>query len=447
MKVAWFTPFNEKSAIGDYSEAILTQLVQEHDVTVFAPAGGNIGEPRPSAVPVVPLPPHPPQDVIDSLASFDIAVYNLGNYIPYHQPIYAASLKHPGIVIMHDLVMRDFFRGLCYQARYIPDAYAKQLARDHGDEAGDHARALLNEGKLEQGEDPHRLRFPMFKSAIHGAYGVIVHSEYSRKRIAESCGVPVTKIDFPLYGPVRQFLDGLPEREPDPNGKVRILTFGVLNPNKLIHATIEAFGQSKLLRERAHFTIVGEGHDEYKKRLADLIERHKLHDVVTLAGYRTNDELRRELINADVVVALRNPHLGESSAVLLNSLVAGRATVVWNHGFYGEFPDDVVFKISAESELVGVLKQLVEHPERAAEVGNRARTHAMERFETGRYCAAFRTFVEEVRTQKPLMQLIDTVSQRLAELGSGPIDGLAEKLADEIADLWASDANVPQIQQ
>lgn len=447
MKVAWFTPFAVKSAIGDYSEAILMHLAQEDEVTVFSPVGPEAGEPRTSSFPVVPLPPVITKEIIDSLAGFDVAIYNLGDHLYNHQPIYEVSLQHPGIVIMHDLVMRNFFRGLFHLARRNPDAYSWHLGRDHGLEGELEAGKIAANRKFEHSDDPDLLRFPMFKSAIHGAYGVIVHSEYSRKRIAESCGAPVTKIDFPIYGPVRQFLDRLPKPEPDPHGKIRILTFGILNPNKLIHATIEAFGQSKLLRERARFTVIGDGNADYKKRLNELIERYKLHDIVTLAGYCSNDELRRELVNSEVVVALRNPHLGESSAVLLNSLVAGRATVVWNHGFYGEFPDDVVFKISTESELVSVLKSLVEDPEKAEIVGQRARTHAIERFNTGRYCDAFRTFVEEVRTQKPLMQLIDTVSQRLAELGSGPIDGLADKLANEMADLWASDSNSPQMQQ
>ena len=61
-----------------------------------------------------------------------------------------------------------------------------------------------------------------------------------------------------------------------------------------------------------------------------------------LPGRLSDDDLWQQLTQADVVVNLRNPHFGESSASLLDALLAEAAIVVWNHGYYAEFPDDVV---------------------------------------------------------------------------------------------------------
>ncbi len=437
MKIAWFSPFDRKSAIGDYSQVIVEQLCADHEVTVFSPAGGEAGTPRESSVPVVHLPPQVPDSILDALEAFDVPVYNLGDYLYFHQPIYEASLRRPGVVILHDLVMRNFFRGYFCIAKRSPEAYARQLGFDHGPEAEQEARDIIDGRRPDRSDDPDRLRHPMFKSALYKALGVIVHSDYARERLTGSVPSLVTKIDFPIYGPSERYVDCLPIRPIAPGSKVSVLTFGMLNPNKQIHTTIEAFAHSSLLRRHAHFTIVGTGDPDYTVRLQELIGLHHLRNTVTMAGRLTDEELRQELANADVVVNLRNPHLGESSASLLTSLVAGRPTVVWDHGFYGEFTDDVVVKVSEERQVRESLERLVTDEQLRSRIGRSARDHALKRFDTDRFCTRLCAFIDSVLTKKPVFALTDHVSQRLAELGSGPIDGLPERMAAEINSLWA----------
>jgi glycosyltransferase involved in cell wall biosynthesis len=265
---------------------------------------------------------------------------------------------------------------------------------------------------------------------------VVVHSEYARGRVAEDITAPVRKIDFPPFGPAAAYVANPPARSVSAAGaKVRLLTFGVLNPNKLVHAIIEAVGRNPRLRSAVTLTVIGEGHGAYVNRLRELIRTHRLDDVVTLAGWRSDDELRRELAASDVVLNLRNPHTGESSAVLLNSLLAGVATVVWDHGFYAEFPDDVVLKVASEEELPGALEKLAGDADLRARLGRNARGHALARFNTASYVAQFRRFADEVLRAAPVLALADQVSDRLRELGANGLDGLAGQIAREIASL------------
>jgi glycosyltransferase involved in cell wall biosynthesis len=434
MKIAWFTPFGPKSSIGHYSEVIVNELALDDDVTVFAPRIEG-EELRPCAVPIVGLPPIPPDDVIRSLDDFDALVYNLGDYLHYHLPIFEALQRKPGVVILHDLVMRDFFLGYFFLHVKKPEGLVSHLAYCHGEEAAHLGRDLITGRRPETLDDPMRLQYPMFKSAVHNALAVVTHSEYTRGRLAAEIAVPVCKLDFPIHGPATAYIDKPPVRRRRDDGRIGLLTFGVLNPNKVIHATIEAIAGTATLRETVRFIVVGDGQPEYVTRLRELVASHSLEDVVELVGWRPDDELREELERADVVVNLRNPHLGESSGSLLNSLVAGVATVVWDQGFYGEFPDDVVCKVRAESEVQGVLERLAGDEAYRTVLGAAGRAHALARFDTAAYCAGIRRFIGGVRSAAPVAGLADRVSAGLIEMGSNGLDNLADYLAGEIAAL------------
>src|SRR5665213_2902930 len=167
------------------------------------------------------------------------------------------------------------------------------------------------------------LQFPLFKSALRRCLGVVVHSEYSRERVVAATSSPVVMLDFPPHGPCIAHAHVTAPRSIHPSGKTRLLTFGVLNSNKLIHKVIEQIGKSRYLRAHVAYTVVGEGEKSYVQFLRDAINAHGLSNVVCLSGRLSDHDLWRELMQADVVVNLRNPHTGESSGSLLNALFAG----------------------------------------------------------------------------------------------------------------------------
>jgi glycosyltransferase involved in cell wall biosynthesis len=176
--------------------------------------------------------------------------------------------------------------------------------------------------------------------------------------------------------------------------------------------------------------------NELRRQIAD----EGLDDCVRLEGYQPDAVLAAHLSRADVVVNLRNPHLGESSWSLVEALGSGAATVVWGHGFYDEFPDDVLCKVRGEAELLPVLERLVSQPQDRAELGLRAREHVRGRFHPHRYRERFQAFVDTVRSHRPVLALIDRVSDVLLELGSGAQDDLRANLEARIASFLPADA-------
>ena len=364
----------------------------------------------------------------------------MGNHYSNHKMVYEVSILRPGIVILHDLVLRDFIYGYHHAATYDPNWLARHFLYNEGPSAAPLKCVAGQRRRDEILEHASGLQFPMFKSLLRRCLGVIVHSEYSRQRVAAAIPSPVVMLDFPPHGPCAIHGHETAPRQSHPSGKVRLLTFGVLNPNKLIHNVIEQIGQSPCLCANVTYTIIGEGQHSYEQQLRDLIKTYDLSKVVYLAGRLSDHDLWRQLTQADLVVNLRNPHMGESSGTLLNALFAARPSLSGIMVVTRNFPDDAVYKISSEDELVPALETLCRDRSLLSRMGANARRHALERFDTAVYCRRFREFAVAVQSTRPVLELTDLLSDRLLEFGQRAPDGLVARLAEEVAALAGTTA-------
>jgi glycosyltransferase involved in cell wall biosynthesis len=255
----------------------------------------------------------------------------------------------------------------------------------------------------------------------------VVHGAFQRDALAEVASMPVAHIDFPAPD-----LPPAPPARP-PGQRVRLVTFGTVNAGKQVHAVIEALGSSELLRRSAEYTVVGECPlPDYAALLAELVRRYDVGDIVFLAGRLPDSSLYDVLHAADVVVNLRNPHAGEGSWSLLESLFLGKPTVVWPHGYYDEFPEGVVCKADSTQRLRSVLEGLCGDAALRAQIGRDARTYAQRRFDTRTYCDRFVAFAEECRAARPGLLFVDAVSERLREITPDPAAPIVDRVSDEI---------------
>jgi glycosyltransferase involved in cell wall biosynthesis len=437
MKIAWFTPFSRKSAIGKYSAIILDELKRAHQVRVFAADREDAAGWWRPGMDVEPVAGRGgSSQLVRRLADYDVAVYNLGNFVPFHRDVYATQLVHPGIVILHDLVMHDFFANLYLARGCDHHEFVDHLAFSHGKAGKALGRGIVAHRRDPVGGDRESLRYPLARSAIHGALGVVVHGEFVRRQLAAFASVSVIKIDFPTP-PIGASPEKLPAKAD--LSHVHLLTFGLVNPNKQSDLVIDAIGKSELLRERVIFTLVGECHSEdYRKKLRGLIETHHLEGIVRMVGHKSDAELEALIHEADVIINLRNPHFGECSWSLLEALFAGKPTVVWAHGYYDEFPSDVVKKVSSGKGLRQVLEELAANAEGRARLGERARAHALGRFSTVGYCDRFVRFVEGCRSNRPLLELLDVVSEDLRDLAAGTEGRVVDVVSREVSRLFGA---------
>ena len=118
MRVAFFSPLPPaKSGIADYSAAVLEHLNRSIQVDTFAAKPASFDP-----------------------SSYDICVYQLGNN-PYHDFVYEAALKHPGVVVMHEANLHHLVADLTIN-RNDWDGYIREVGRNHGPEARRIRRAL-----------------------------------------------------------------------------------------------------------------------------------------------------------------------------------------------------------------------------------------------------------------------------------------------------------------
>ena len=111
MKINWFCPLPpaKTSIADDYLAGILPSLSNHCDLTLWTDQG-NWDRQIERYAPVRTYNPRR----IDSpeLHRADVSFYNIGNNHLFHAAIWQVSRVHPGIVVLHDLRVQNFFDSL-----------------------------------------------------------------------------------------------------------------------------------------------------------------------------------------------------------------------------------------------------------------------------------------------------------------------------------------------
>jgi len=303
-----------------------------------------------------------------SIPWYRLCVYQLVNNVLYHRDIYRHAVQSPGLIVLHDLALDDFVRGL--QANADPLFYPATR------------EAMVAKGLLMSADvlmhEP--LRVPWCAHVARRSRGVIVHSDFSRRYLLEiGCRTPIYVVPHPVIeraGDVRRAERRRAElRAPlEARGAQTVVgVFGDLNDAKLIDVVLEAVG---MLRASVHVLVVGRR-----------IEGTDIDAIVSASGLGERVDLRPNVSDADflgllgasdLVVDLRFPHRGEVSGSLVRAMQMGRPSIVSATGTYLDLPDEVVFRVPAgrpaAAEVMEAIRSLVDDPDLRRRMGEAART-------------------------------------------------------------------------
>jgi glycosyltransferase involved in cell wall biosynthesis len=320
MKIAWFTPLNRRSAIGQYSARILNELVRTTQVVVYVSDTDQAETCWPVNASLAFLSQLEAEQLPQLLSSYDCVIYNMGNHCAYHRHIYETALQYPGIVIVHDVVLQHFFGAYFLDFHHDWDAYIRHMSYAHGPEGKERAK-LTRIGQAEPvWNGPQSLVYHMAKPALRRKYGVIVHSDFAKRLLEQITVAPVRKIHFPEPTISKWFPRRAGARKITAGEKLQVLTFGMVNRNKLVDRVIDTIGSSEFLNSQVTYTVIGALESaEYRKTLDELIHKYGLENSVRLLGPQSDEVLLECLQAADIVVNLRYPYLGESSWSLLEA--------------------------------------------------------------------------------------------------------------------------------
>lgn len=302
-----------------------------------------------------------------------LGIYHLGNNVAFHRDIYRHAIQTPGLVVIHDLALDDFVRGLIAAG----DPLGHQAVRE----------AMLNAPRLAGFEEAVRnepLRIPYVAHVARRARGIIVHSPFAERYLrAFGCRTPVYVAPHPVVE--REEAVRAAERRRavlraglEPMGmRFLIVAAGDLNEAKLLDRVVGAVAR---LPENVHLALVGrriEGYDvDALVRGSGLGARLSLHADVS------DEDFLAWLAAADVVIDLRFPHRGEVSGTLARAMQCGRPTVVSGTGTYLDLPPEVVVHVSPgriePEELAATIGRLLEDEGRREAIGRAAREHVAE---------------------------------------------------------------------
>lgn len=369
-RVAWVSPWPPvRSGIATHSFELVRRLRDRLDIEIFT-------ESTEGCVDTLGLPIRGIGELSESMGRFDTAIYHLGNNSDYHQEIYNAAWHDSGIAVLHDYNIHPFLHS-AYLGTANESLYRDALGESHGQDGRRHFDRVKK-----QAAQPGIWDYPASLAIVRRSVQAVVHSAWVRAELKQAGATNVSVI--PLGAEVRprsslgaSGMNGRSAvdtriRESVSSDTFVVGVFGFLNRQKRIPSAIAA---CKRLHDAGYpisLLIVGEPADDQLDLDAE-IDRVGARGFTHVAGYVDDEAYWAYLDLTDVVLNLRFPSMGESSASLMRALGSGAPCIVSDYAQFSELPDSVCWKISTDDseveELTTCLAELLRDPELRGALG------------------------------------------------------------------------------
>lgn len=382
MRIAHFSPLPpQRSGVAAYCAVLLPHLAAHIDIDTFSDAPGS--DARPIAA----------FSRMNGRRPYDACLYHMGNHPAYHDAIYTALLRYPGVTVLHDLNLHAFH----LQRARSADQHAGYV-REMGYACGPAGTAAAHQVLAGQRETPIAAA-PLFNRVVEANLGVIVHTAHARQTILsalpQSC---VAYIPLATEVPDRPAAAERPAPLQEvPPGTPVLASFGYIAPSKRIEVVLHALARLQRAGIPFYYVLVGEPVPGYE--LAPLIEALNLRDVVHQAGFVEDAVFAAYLEHVDIAVNLRSvPTGGEMSATLLRLLAQGKPVLVSDVDGFAALPDDCVVKVGQGADEVAqvaaALQRLIEDGSERTRRGEAAHIYVHEKHSFASVAQQVITFIQ-----------------------------------------------------
>lgn len=387
--VAYFSPLPPaRSGIADYSRELLPHLAQRLNLTLFTARPKEVDQSLRAQFPIHPLPHYPGQRW-----QFDVALYQMGNS-SLHEEIYQMLVRYGGIVVLHDYFLHHFILD-----HSIGRDHFSRYSREMGYALGQKGINMAWNGRL--GHHPYLLPeqlLPLNNRLIDTSLGLIVHSRYAQERIRQQHPhrpvAVIPELIEPYPATSRRDELGLPA------DAVIFAVAGQVTATKQVALALRAFGRLRQTMPHVYFLIIGEETAEVD--LDSLIGRLKLENAVKRVGFVPHlQQFVDWVATADVILNLRYPTVGETSATALRALAVGRPLIVFDHGWYREIPAAACLQVPPldEEALLAAMGQLAKSAAQRQEMGRAARHYVITECHPASVAQAYVSFIRYVQDQ------------------------------------------------
>jgi glycosyltransferase involved in cell wall biosynthesis len=338
--VGFFSPLPPaRTGVAEYSAALLEALSKRCDVKVGDTEAG-------------------------------VCLYHVGNN-PLHAEIYRQALARPGVVVLHDAVLHHLLLGCLDRQSYI-----EEFVYNYGEfERG--LAAQLWDARGRSALDPRYFDRALVRRIAEVSRAVVVHNP-AAARIVREHAPQARVVEIPhLFAPAAEGLDTSVEAA----GKSACATFlfgvfGHLRGSKRIPAILRAFDRVRSSGAGAKLLVAGDFVSrDLESALAPMLDA----PGVLRVPYVAEAELHKLVASVDAGISLSHPSAGETSGIAIRLMGIGKPVLVSGGEAVARFPENAVIRIdqglAEEPQLVEYVMWLVEHPERARQIGARAAAH------------------------------------------------------------------------
>jgi glycosyltransferase involved in cell wall biosynthesis len=368
MRLAVVTPLDAQSTgVADYSRDLLPHLAgaARNEIQVYS-EGETADLDRTKGWLCRPI-----GDLAATERELDLIIYQMGNS-PAHDFMAPLLFRYPGLVVLHDLSLHDFFARQVRTGHLA--AYMRAFGFGYSVEGTALARRYLR--------SPLPVNYPQYLVSewlAARSLGVIVHSRHAASMLTERC--PLARLwTVPMPVPLPASI--APEEARRQLGIASdayvIVVFGMLNLSKHPVEILAALHRLRVEGVPAQAVFIGRENSTF--RLAPEVDRRGLAGDVTHLGFADPATARLWMFAADVAVGLRRLYFGETSASTLRVLATGTPMIVSDVGAFAELPDSACVKLSfnafdVEQALYAALAQLYRDPVRRQAMGQAARDY------------------------------------------------------------------------
>lgn len=428
MKINWFSPLPPaRSDIARVTHGLLPLLAEQAEIVIWssAPEWSRVIEKFGEVHYYDPN--KPPWRTINQA---DVTIYLIGNDPQYHGAIWAVSRQHPGIVVLHDLKLQDFFLVLAEQKRFINESDYLRMTESHYGSAG----RKLAESYLRRAISLAELadRCSLVEFVTENSLAVVAHSETGCNKLAEGASLPVAYVPLCVCGPMPQ-IDLDRRTALDASEPYRIVIFGFLGRNRRIDAFLSVFAD---FPQRSRFRLDVYGTSQTEEITQHFICELGLSELVKVHGFVAEDTLDAALRQSDLAINLRYPTMGEASGSQLVIWQYGLPSLVTRIGWYATLPGDTVSFVRFDHERTDIhasLNSFLAEPERYREMGRNGRCHVEQEHTREGYVNSLLELANSVSKSRAIW-FTRNLSNRVGMAMSGWCDETtADKLSGRVA--------------
>ena len=304
--LAYHSPFlPQKSGISHYSSELLSALKAHYDITLVSDETELLDQ----EFPIITYECFY-ELMSDESTAFDRVIYNMGNNTKFHKIIYECSIKHSGVVILHDFFISGFIGDY---HNWDSNNLIKFISKHYDIKAA--LEYFFNNYEI------FEKKYPLNLPLIEHSKAVIVHTKQAMDLALKFYKnndflniVPHLRINEEIYKNENKSLLKL--------NNTRVYgVFGYLHPLKQNMEILYSWHRVMNDKNARLFFVgsISDGQDEYLAKIQNFIKEKNITNVEFI-GWADSKIYKEYLQACDICICLRKIHLGEASGVILDSM-------------------------------------------------------------------------------------------------------------------------------